>query len=209
MELSGTIIGGLTVIKFDSYKKVGKRNRPYWQVKCECGNEFSKNQSELMSASKKNIHTVCRKCSALKAGKTPKSHGLSGHPLYNKWNDMKTRVKRDKNYEHVSVCKEWANDFVAFYNWSISNGWKDGLEIDRKNTFGNYEPSNCRYVSKYINAQNKRDYKQSGVGNIQQMDNGKFKVRVQKYNVRNTYIVESLVEAISIKKKEKDRIWEQ
>lgn len=39
------------------------------------------------------------------------------------------------------------NDFEAFYNWAINNGYDDSLTIDRINSFGNYEPSNCRWIT--------------------------------------------------------------
>ena len=45
------------------------------------------------------------------------------------------------------MCDEWKNDFTSFYNWSIENGYSDNLTLDRINGEGNYEPSNCRWVS--------------------------------------------------------------
>lgn len=46
------------------------------------------------------------------------------------------------------MCKEWSDDFEKFYQWSIANGYKRGLEIDRIDNDGNYEPSNCRWVTR-------------------------------------------------------------
>lgn len=91
-------------------------------------------------------------------------HGLSKtHPLYKKWWAMKERCRNPKNedYKHyggrgIIVCKEWANDFMAFYNWSVANGWQPTLQIDRIDVNGNYEPSNCRYVTIKENNRNKR-----------------------------------------------------
>ena len=51
------------------------------------------------------------------------------------------------------ICDEW-KEFEPFYDWAISNGYRDGLSIDRKNSDGNYEPSNCRWVTVKVQANN-------------------------------------------------------
>lgn len=43
-----------------------------------------------------------------------------------------------------------------FCEWALSNGYKQGLEIDRIDVNGDYEPSNCRWVSRKVNCQNQR-----------------------------------------------------
>jgi predicted DNA-binding protein (UPF0251 family) len=56
------------------------------------------------------------------------------------------------------VCDEW-NDFPTFYAWAVAAGVKSGLHIDRINNNGNYEPSNCRFVTVAENNQNSRNAK--------------------------------------------------
>jgi hypothetical protein len=74
-------------------------------------------------------------------------HGLSKHPLYKTWNNMTQRANKHKNYIGIYVCDEWLS-FVNFYQWSVSNGWSEGLEIDRLNNNLGYNPDNCRWATR-------------------------------------------------------------
>jgi hypothetical protein len=74
--------------------------------------------------------------------------------LYRIWRDMKSRCyyQKNDNYKYyggrgIIVCPEWLQSFKAFEAWAIANGYHDGMTIDRKNTDGNYEPSNCRFIT--------------------------------------------------------------
>ena len=63
---------------------------------------------------------------------------------------------KDYGARGITVCDEWKDDFKSFYDWSMSNGYSDDLTIDRINNDGNYEPSNCRWVTQMIQANNSR-----------------------------------------------------
>lgn len=82
-----------------------------------------------------------------------KKHGLSKHPLYKTWNNVTQRVKTNKWYKDINVCDEWL-DFINFYNWSVNNGWENGLTIDRINYKGDYEPLNCRWIPMSLQSRN-------------------------------------------------------
>lgn len=55
----------------------------------------------------------------------------------------------------IIVCDEWSNNFLAFYDWSILNGFSPNLEIDRIDNNGNYSPENCRWITHHENCLNK------------------------------------------------------
>ena len=57
------------------------------------------------------------------------------------------------------MCDEWigANGFVNFANWALSNGYNEELTLDRIDNEKGYSPSNCRWVDKYQQANNKRN----------------------------------------------------
>lgn len=65
------------------------------------------------------------------------------------------KCKDFKNYggRGIRVC--W-DSFEDFKNWALANGYAPGLEIDRIDNNGNYEPGNCRFVSHSVNNRNKR-----------------------------------------------------
>ena len=88
--------------------------------------------------------------------------------MYNKrisrvyWN-MKTRCYNPSSNKYhaygargIKVCDEWKNSFKKFKEWALSNGYGDNLTIDRIDNNGNYEPSNCRWVTQKQNCNNTR-----------------------------------------------------
>lgn len=100
-----------------------------------------------------------------------KTHGLSKHTLYNTWRAM---IRRCYNPKHVAfqnwggrgikVCAAWREGPEAFVTWGLKNGWKPGLELDRKNNNGNYTPSNCRFVTDKQQANNRRPRQLTAAG---------------------------------------------
>lgn len=57
----------------------------------------------------------------------------------------------------IKVCDDWLSDINNFINWSIDNGFKKELTIDRINVNGDYSPDNCRWVDMKTQASNKRN----------------------------------------------------
>ena len=68
---------------------------------------------------------------------------------------------RYKNYgaRGITICDEWKNDYSNFYKWAYNNGYNDNLTIERIDINGNYEPSNCTWISIKDQAKNRTSNK--------------------------------------------------
>ena len=92
-------------------------------------------------------------------------HGWSKTKIYAVWAQMKQRCSNSNYKEYhfydgrgITICNEWL-EFIPFRDWALNNGYQEGLEIDRIDNNGNYETSNCRWVSSAKNSQNRRTNK--------------------------------------------------
>src|SRR3990167_2556243 len=88
-------------------------------------------------------------------------HGESHTKLHKVWSSMKKRCLNlnDKGYKNyggrgITICNEWL-EFIPFRDWAINNGYKEGLQINRINNDGSYEPSNCNFVTSAENCRNR------------------------------------------------------
>jgi hypothetical protein len=99
----------------------------------------------------------------LSRGKNLYKHGLYGSKLYHVWEKMKSRVNNPNNINYpnyggrgIGMCEDW-NEFVNFSKWANENGYSEELFIDRIDNDGDYEPENCHWVTRVVNANNKRN----------------------------------------------------
>ena len=112
------------------------------------------------------------------------------HTLYNMWYNIRARCYNPKKNQYkdyggrgIKICKRWL-DRDTFIAWCLNNGWKPGLQLDRRNNDGNYTPSNCRFVTPKENSNNQRVRCDSptGIRGITLSANGK-KFKAQCKNI--------------------------
>ena len=103
--------------------------------------------------------SACRCCQPINV-----RHGESYTRLHAIWCGMKSRCSGQTSYlatryyqdKGIVVCEEWRCSYETFRDWAQANGYQDNLEIDRIDGNGNYEPSNCRWVSRCNQMRNTR-----------------------------------------------------
>lgn len=140
-SIIGKIFGRLTVL--DEHRRRPDSRTTQWLCKCECETTLWVDRPKLL-----NGHTSSCGCLTSTLG------GLSNHPTYKVWWGMKERCYKPEynnsyhNYggRGIKISDEWL-DFRNFYNWSMSNGYEEGLTIDRIDPDEDYSAENCQWIS--------------------------------------------------------------
>lgn len=129
-DLTGQKFGKLTVL----YRDIsGKYNGTRWICKCDCGNFHSANGAEL----KRGNVSRCSECT----NKLYHIYNMTNTKLYKIWNATKFKSQNNK----MDMCDEWKYDFMNFYNWAITHGYKEGLFLYSSDFIRS--PETCSWVT--------------------------------------------------------------
>lgn len=147
MDITGQRFHRLVAVR-----RVGSEGtKALWLWQCDCGNTIER------TANRVKTRTTSCGCARASLG------GQSSSRLYRIWKHMKARCLRPSCHCYslyggrgIAVCDEWLG-FPPFAEWAKANGYAEHLQIDRIDNDGNYEPSNCRWVTPKVNSQNRRN----------------------------------------------------
>lgn len=156
---AGDVYASITLTGNSEYRQQKGGRRLYVEGRCKCGDIRGYALRFLINGNTKSCG--CERYENML--KAVAIHRLSKHPLYSVYRDMVRRCcnSNTKSYHNyggrgISVCKEWLDDVFSFRSWAILNGYEKGLQIDRIDNEGNYQPSNCRFVTREVNIRNTR-----------------------------------------------------
>lgn len=102
-------------------------------------------------------------------------HGNAGTKLYKMWSAMIQRCHNPNNQDYslygekgIKVADEFRESFIAFKEFALEKGYKEGLDIDRISNLGGYTRGNIRFVTHKENCRNKsrHRYIDDGRGNV-------------------------------------------
>lgn len=168
-DYTGERYGKLTVLEYVGTKRYRNGRATQWLCQCDCGNKTVVGSVSLKTGSTVSCGCHRRELSSKRMIERNKTHGITigseeDKRLYRLWAAIKRRCYYEKcvgyhNYggRGVRMCDEWKNEAAKFVEWCKSHGYKKGLEIDRINNNGNYEPNNCQFISKVENEKKKRN----------------------------------------------------
>lgn len=150
--LEGRQFNRLTVT---SFSHLDKGKNAYWLCKCSCGNSCISLGKNLYNGNTQSCGCLHKELLIERAT----THGGSGTRTYYIWNNMRERCSNSKNSHYhryggrgIKVCSRW----LDFSNFITDIGKApEGYSIERINNDGDYEPSNCKWIPRKKQAENK------------------------------------------------------
>jgi hypothetical protein len=129
----------------------------YWLCQCECGTRREVGVRSLRDGS--SASCGCLRLERARAVMV--RHARTGTREHRIWLAMKQRCLNPRHAAYpfyggrgIQICPVWQTDFTAFLR--DMGECPPGMSLDRINNDGNYEPGNCRWVTRHEQMRNTR-----------------------------------------------------
>ena len=160
IDITNQVFGKLTVLS-----RVSATGQALWLCRCSCGKTTEVPGYELRKG-------LIKSCGCLKAEFMSKLNLKHGHSKvnarsreYSCWLNMKNRCYLPSKPDYsrygalgITVCDSWLSSFENFL--ADMGKCPPNYTIDRIDSSGNYEPSNCRWADIKTQANNRKNVKQ-------------------------------------------------
>jgi hypothetical protein len=150
VDIVGKKFGKTTIVSVEIDKYDNGRQRRRFVAKCECG----KIRTISGQDARRGRSNQCKSCSSITHGKSASKIYLIHKSMMDRCYNQKSKAYYNYGGRGIKVCDRW-HDFENFYK---DVGDKpNGLELDRTNPDGNYEPGNCKWITRKENQANRRN----------------------------------------------------
>jgi len=155
IDLTGSRFGRLVVTK----RIENKGGRSRWECVCDCGNTTAVFSNNLVAGRIQSCRCFMRE----DAGDRRRDHGMTGTPEYRAWAAMKGRCTNPANKMYlryggreIKICERWISFELFFADMGPRPSTKHTVE--RKDSNGNYEPSNCIWATRKDQSRNRPSF---------------------------------------------------